>query len=143
MSAANEPLRAAARQYVALMSDTVFYKEAVDFAQEHGPIGMKQLVSLMGFSRSWDDLIKHVRHQVGRDWVNREEVKQFYIELQRYLSDSRRGLVQRVKTEFNAGIREFGGDTPTRAPEYWAQLFAQEFMQHLVAEARLRTERLG
>lgn len=115
-----------------LISDHVLYPEAVEFIARHQAIeGQKQMAGLVEYARSWEDLTRFVNHQRQRDWLGAKAYyKQFYEHLYRYLQD----LQQRVKTKFG-----FVGEGLTRAQERaqterYAQILAQEFIQHLAAE---------
>ena len=119
-----------------LLSDTVLYDDAMAFVNEHPELpDMRQLIGLASFSEKWTDLLAYIKHQAGRDWGNRTHYKTFYDKLRQYLET---GLRQRVKTEFSLVDEGLSRKEEKAVLDKWAQLLAQEFVQHLVAEARLR-----
>lgn len=127
---------------VNFLSDTVLYLEAQEFVQQHHPMpDTKQLMGLSAFSRNWSDLLSYINHQAARDWGAREHYKLFYEDLKRYLNDARTGLRQRVKLEFKLVDQGLSKNEERQSLDEWAQRLAQEFIQHLVAEARLQLGR--
>lgn len=125
---------------VHLLSDTVLYREAVEFVEQHAPLpDTSQLIGLLTFARTWGELLKFIHHQASRDWGrSKEHYPLFYNDLKKYLSDSRTGLRQRVKTEFQLIDGQLSKNDERQGMDDWAQTLSQEFIQHLVAEARLQ-----
>ena len=124
-----------------LLSDTTLYEEALRFVQDHKMPDHSQLTGLMTFSRNWQELLDYVKHQDERDWSQqREYYKTFYHNLRRYLQDPQTGLRQRVKTDFALMTQGLSRSQEGNALDAWAQALAQEFVQHLVAEASLRAQ---
>ncbi len=122
------------------LSDTILYAEACTFAKENPPPSNKQVKYLEGLamsSKSWQGLIDYINHQKGRDI--REEYKNFYEALWRYLNDTHNGLYQRVEHEFHLVDTEgLSKKEKKEALDMWAQELAQEFITHLVAESLLQ-----
>jgi hypothetical protein len=124
-----------------LLSDTTLYEEALGFVQACEMPDHRQLIGLMTFSRNWQELLDYVKHQGERDWgQQREYYKTFYHNLRRYLQDPQTGLRQRVKTEFALVTQGLSRNQEGNVLDAWAQALAQEFVQHLVAEASLRAQ---
>ena len=124
-----------------VLSDTDMYNEAKKFLdcflKKYELPPNKQLIRLLTFSRSWSELIGFVKHQEGRDWVNKTGHKQFYSKLRRYLDNANTGLRVRVKSKF-ALIPDSATLNPKQECELqdaWAGALAHEFIQHLVAAA--------
>lgn len=120
-------------------SDTTLYKEARDFCKQHPTSSNKQMKQLLkglaASNKSWRVLIDYIEHQLKRDTLKGDD-KDFYDALQQYLDDSRTGLRQRVETEFHLVNTEGMSKKEAKdAKEAWAQELAQEFINHLVAEA--------
>lgn len=121
---------------VNLLSDTVLYDDAMAFVNEHPELpDMRQLIGLSSFSEKWADLLAYIKHQAGRDWGSKTHYKTFYDALRKYLETE---LRQGVKTEFNLVDEGLSRKEEKAVLDKWAELLAQEFVQHLVAEARLR-----
>jgi hypothetical protein len=129
-------------EQVNFWSDQILYEDARHFVQAHPMPEQRQLIGLATFSRTWQELLEFVKHQGERDWGTREDYKTFYRELQRYLNDPQKGLRQRVKTEFQLVPQNLNRHEEREVLDIWAQALAQEFIQHLVAEASLQA-RLG
>jgi hypothetical protein len=123
-----------------LLSDTILYREAKEFVkefvQERIMPDSRQLTGLATFSRDWNELLTYVKHQAARDWGKRDYYQRFYDDLRKYLHDPKTGLRQRIKTEFTLIAEGLTKREETAALDTWAQALAQEFIQHLVAEAR-------
>ena len=120
-----------------VLSDTVLYGDAMTFVNEHPELPeMRQLIGLASFSEKWTDLLAYVKHQAGRDWRdNQTHYASFYDALRKYLETE---LRQRIKTEFSLVDEGLSRKEEREAVEWWAERLAPEFVQHLVAEARLR-----
>lgn len=127
--------------HVSFLSDTLLYAEAQAFVQNHSMPDTKQLMGLSTFSRNWNELLAYIAHQAARDWGTREYYKVFYEDLKRYLNDAKTGLRQRVKLEFQLVGQGLSNNKEREALDMWAQRLAQEFIQHLTAEARLQLGR--
>ncbi len=123
-----------------LLSDTILYREAGEFVQGQSMPDSRQLIGLATFSRDWSELLAYINHQATRDWGNRDYYKLFYDNLRKYLNDSKTGLRQRVKTEFAFVAEGLTKREEAEALDTWAQALSQEFIQHLVAEARFHTQ---
>jgi hypothetical protein len=124
-----------------LLSDTTLYDEALQFLREHPQIPETcQLVGLIAFSRTWNELLTYVKHQGDRDWETRKaHYKAFYRDLQKYLNGPHEGLRQRVPTLVTALQNQ--DQKPSRESlDAWSQVLAQEFIQHLVAHASLQAK---
>ena len=130
---------------VAHLSDIYLYPEATDLLRryqvKHELPKNQQLIGLLTFSRTWDELLTYVNHQEERDWGRREEhYKEFYAVLRRYLKDPKSGLYLRIKTQFNL-IPDGLTKNETRVIyDVWSDALAREFIQHLVAEALYQTQ---
>jgi len=126
------------------LSDTVLYQEAMAFLHEHAnfadgsKMSNSQLVGLLTYSRNWAELMAYVKHQVGRDWVNKAHYALFYRSLLKYLDTPPQGLRMRVKSDFNLLVKGLTRKEERDQIYPWAQALAQEFMQHLVAQAQFQ-----
>jgi hypothetical protein len=128
------------RDKVNLLSDTILYDEAIRFAEQHQMPDKQQLTGLAVFSRSWQELLDYIKHQVERDWgQQKSHYEDFYKELSNYLNAAQRGLRQRVRTEFALVESGLGRRQERAILDTWAQALAQEFVQHLVAEATMQS----
>jgi len=130
---------------VAHLSDIYLYPEATDLLRRYQvnyelPKN-QQLIGLLTFSRTWNELLTYVKHQEKRDWGRREEhYKEFYAILRRYLEDPKSGLYLRIKTQFNLIPENLNKNEIRALTEAWSDALAHEFIQHLVAEALYQTQ---
>lgn len=124
---------------IALLSDTVLYREAIAFIQkfvrgEGGePLPSSQINGLLGVAESskYDELYRFVTHQRDRDWPPRKRfLKTFYTGLEELLSVMQR---KRLREDFLLQSGERSNESRRESGELMA-LLAREFIQHLVAE---------
>jgi hypothetical protein len=126
------------------LSDTILYPEAQEFLQNHPDLASdgqpfnRQLMGLMTYSQHWSDLTYYLRHQAGRDWGNKTHYTNFYKALRTYLEDTHTGLRKRAKTEFGLVEDGLGRKAENDALNRYAEVLAQEFVQHLVAHVRFQ-----
>lgn len=121
---------------VRLLEDGDLYRSAITFVRAQHKIENKQLLGLLEYSRSWEELIRFVQHQKGRDWGepgrgNKAHYREFYTALDNHLNQNIRSLV-RSDTNF-VPINLTKKDTD-RLVNYFSGLLARSFIQHLVAE---------
>ena len=116
---------------IRLLSDGQLYDQAVTFVKQNDTLENKQMAGLLEFSRSWQELLKFVRHQKGRDWQrNKAYYADFYTQLEQQLEQLR----AKVKSEYGMVPHGLTKKETSRHTEYFAGLLAREFIQHLVAE---------
>lgn len=117
---------------IRLLSDSVLYRDALDFIKTHGTIdGYKQMTSLTRYTQSWDDLDRFVKHQQERDWPGRRAYyKEFYTVLLDYLKTLRK----RVEMDWFPPPSEFTKAQKQDWLNEFSILVAREFTQHLAAE---------
>ena len=116
---------------IRLLSDGQLYDQAVTFVKQNDTVENKQMAGLLEFSRSWQELLKFVRHQKGRDWQRKKaHYADFYTQLEQQLEQLR----AKVKSEYGMVPHGLTKKETSRHTEYFAGLLAREFIQHLVAE---------
>lgn len=121
------------REEIRLASDTEIYRQAITFVRETdgvGAIKTKQLMGLMEYSRSWDELRAFVVHQKDRDWKGRGEYPRFFTALLQAIDTLRRD----VKTNPAFVPPNLTNAESKRFTDLYAGIFAREFIQHLAAE---------
>lgn len=125
---------------IRLLSDGELYRDAVSFVHESLIVENKQMAGLLEFSRSWDELLKFVRHQKGRAWHRKKaHYADFYTKLEQQLNELR----AKVKNEYGFVPRGLTKKPARTYTEYFSGLLAREFIPHLVAEMRWKEERLS
>src|SRR5579871_3272541 len=103
---AQKQLQPAQLQKIWLLSDTVLYREAVDFVQNlvrrgDDPLPMSQVNGLLNIteSKSYAELLGFVAHQRDRDWpFPKMNIKRFYTSLEAALEKMRN---ERLRNEFH------------------------------------------
>lgn len=126
-----------AKEKIQVLSDNELYRDALDFVEAQGTVeGRTQLVSLLSYTQSWDDLSRFVQHQSRRDWIGRKSYYgQYYTALDSYL----RQLYQQVMDWFPP-TEDYDQIKSKRREwnETYAIHVAREFVQHLVFENSYR-----
>jgi|Deesub1362A_J573_1020465.scaffolds.fasta_scaffold00513_6 hypothetical protein len=114
-----------------LISDRDLYCEAEQFLADHGAVDRSQAEGLLDNAQSFGELQRFVRHQAGRDWTGRKEhYRDFYVSLDGFLKDLRR----RVRDQYGLVPQGLPKEETKEQNDYFAELLAREFLQHLVAE---------
>lgn len=129
-------------QKVLLLSDTVFYPEAVAFMQSFvkgdfcQPLPTSQTAGLLNIAEAlkYDELRRFVVHQGSRDWPpSKRYIKTFYMALEEQLTSLRNRLVRDEFHLLTDGQGHRIVATSQDADLLMARL-AREYIQHLVAE---------
>lgn len=125
-----------AKEKIQVLSDNELYRDALNFVDDQGTVeGRTQLVSLLSYTQSWDDLSRFVQHQSRRDWVGRKSYYgQYYTALDSYL----RQLYQQVMAWFPPSVDYQTKKEVREWNETYAIHVAREFVQHLVFENSYR-----
>lgn len=119
------------KDQIRLLSDGELYDQAIVFVRQNDTVENKQMAGLLEYSRSWEELLKFVRHQKGRDWQRKKaHYADFYTELEQYLTQLR----AKVKSEYGMVPHNLTKRETAKYTQCFAGLLATEFIQHLVAE---------
>jgi hypothetical protein len=125
------------------LSDTVIYREAVEFIQRlvktegNDPLPPSQVRGLLNITgnSSYSQIEQFILHQRERDWTPRQKnIKVFYTELEKLLTLMRS---RRLRSEFHLV------DEQAKPQEFRQQVdtlmvyLVREFLQHLIAENNL------
>jgi len=98
------------------------------------------MAGLLEFSRSWEELLKFVRHQKGRDWQRKKaHYADFYTQLEQQLEQLR----AKVKNEYGMVPHGLTKRETAKHTQYFAGLLATELIQHLVAEMMWKDKELS
>jgi hypothetical protein len=133
-------------QKISLLSDTLLYPEAVSFIhhlvdeKECEPLPTSQIMGLLNIAQgpSYDDITRFVSNQKGRNWPReKEDIKTFYTELERYLAKLRK----RLPDPFQLTTPQLTQREATQESRELMLQLAREFIQHLVAENVLLSQR--
>lgn len=125
-----------AKEKIQVLSDNELYRDALDFVEAQGTVeGRTQLVSLLSYTQSWDDLSRFVQHQSRRDWIGR---KSYYGHYYTALDSDLRQLYQRVMAWFPPSADYQTKKEVREWNETYAIHVAREFVQHLVFENSYR-----
>ncbi len=125
-----------------LLSDTVLYRDALNFMQQllqkpkSAPLSTKQANGLLNSAQaaSYGILDLFVARQNSRDWLtDKISVQLFYADCSLFLTNMRR---KRLRDEFRLLSDETGRPASEikREEDELMLLLAREFIQHLVAE---------
>jgi hypothetical protein len=130
------PLTNKQMQKIWLISDTVLYRDAVTFLHrlvsemDCDPLPPTQVNGLlyMADGANYAELFRFVVHQRDRNWTGlKADIKTFYTELERVLSDMRK---KRLSEEFLLAT----ATTSNQEKDEIMIVLAREFIQHMVAE---------
>lgn len=138
---AHKHLQPAQLQKIWLLSDTVLYREAVDFVQRlvrqgDDPLPLSQVNGLLNISdsKSYAELRHFVVHQRDRNWpFPKMNIKRFYTSLEAALEKMRN---ERLRNEFHL-LRDVSGrsiEDIQQEIDALMVLLAHEFIQHMLAE---------
>jgi hypothetical protein len=125
------------QEKIHVLSDGPLYRDALDFIDAQGTVdAKKQLVSLLSYTQSWDDLSKFVQHQSRRNWIGKMSYYgQYYTALDSYLKK----LYQQALAWFPPTD---DAHQTKNAKREWNDIYAiyvaREFIQHLVFENSYR-----
>lgn len=126
------------QQEIRLRSDQVLYRDAVAFIQEKGCTTNAQISGLENIATAADgvsQVIDFCRHQADKE-RNRGHDPVFYNGLRQYLE----GIVQDVRADPMFVPEDLTRHESRERIEGCGLLLAREFLHHLAAEHRYRTE---
>lgn len=121
------------------LSDTIIYREAVEFIQrivkqEGDPLPATQIHGLLNIagSANYAQLEAFIIHQRDRDWAPRQRhIGAFYEELQKFFTTLK---TQRLRREFHLLDEQASAQEWLRQIDILMIYLAREFIQHLLAE---------
>ena len=129
-------------QKIWLLSDTLLYKEAVNFIrklvneQHIEPLPASQVSGLLSIADSfkYNELYTFIVHQRDRDWPpKKRNIKTFYTALEQVLTKMK---VERLNSEFHllGDTRKLNATQIRNEADAIMALLAREFIQHIMAE---------
>src|SRR5258708_8067256 len=127
-------------QKIWLLSDTLLYREAVNFIrklvndQHFEPLPASQVSGLLSIADSfkYNELYTFIVHQRDRDWPpKKRNIKVFYTALEQVLTKMK---VERLNSEFHllGDTRKLNATQIRNEADAIMALLAREFIQHIM-----------